>query len=280
MLQPAVVNTIWIYQIPNWILCAIVVSIFTVSSLLLLYVTRPIVKSFPVHHNDIVASFAASAGVLYAVLLAMIAVASWTNYTTVDSLVAQEADLVYSLFRDLEAYPEPERSQLRELLRNYVDTTIKIEWPAIQRGVTDKRAAMTVDAVFSGWMKFEPTTEAQKLVVAETLGRLNSFQSVRRNRITTGISGLEPVLWIVVIVGGIVNTAICCLFWLENKRLHYLMMGVLGMMIGVVVFLILALDHPLWGELSIQPTAFQDVADSMDRVLHPLTPGERRISQP
>jgi hypothetical protein len=29
VLQPAVVNTIWIYQIPNWMLCAIVVSMFT-----------------------------------------------------------------------------------------------------------------------------------------------------------------------------------------------------------------------------------------------------------
>ena len=139
---------------------------------------------------------------------------------------------------------------------------------------------MVVDAVFSGWMHFEPTTEGEKLVVAETLSRLNSFQAVRRNRIQTGISGLEPVLWIVVLVGGLVNAGICCLFWVENKRLHGLMMGVLGMMIGVVVYLILALDHPLWGELSVQPTAFEAVADSIDRVLHPLTPGERRITHP
>lgn len=273
-------NFIWIYQIPNWILCAIIVSLFTIGSLVGLALTRPWVRSFKTHHNDIVASFAASAGVLYAVLLAMIAVASWTNYTAVDALVAQEADLVYSLFRDLEAYPEPERSQLRGLLREYVDSAIRIEWPAIQRGVMDKRAGMVVDAVFSGWMHFQPTTENQRLIVAETLARLNSFQAVRRNRIQTGISGLEPVLWIVVLVGGLVNAGISCLFWIENKRLHYLMMGVLGMMIGVVVFLILALDHPLWGELSIQPSAFEAVADSMDRVLQPLTPGERRLTQP
>ena len=41
--------------------------------------------------------------------------------------------------------------------------------------------------------------------------------------------------------------------------------------------LILALDHPLWGEVSVSPDAFQVVASSMDRALNPLTPGERRV---
>lgn len=267
---------IWLYQIPNWLLCALVVGTFTVASLVGLWLTRPWVGSFPTHHNDVVASFAASTGVLYAVLLAMIAVASWTNYTTVDSLAAQEADLVHSLFRDLEGYPQPERDELRGLLREYVDTVIRVEWPAIQQGLTDQRASLVVDAVFSGWMKFEPRTEGQKLIVAETLSRLNSLQTVRRNRIQTGVSGLDPVLWTVVLVGAIISIGICYLFWLENKVLHQLMIGVLGFIIGIVVYLILALDHPLWGVVSIQPSAFQAVADSMDRALHPMTPGERR----
>src|SRR5262245_5347442 len=110
-------NYMWIYQMSNWLLGALVVGSFTGLSLAGLSFTRPWVSSLRSHHNDMVASFAASTGVLYAVLLAMIAVASWTNYTTTDSFVSQEADLVHSLFRDLEGYPEPERGQLRALLR-------------------------------------------------------------------------------------------------------------------------------------------------------------------
>ena len=272
-------DIIWLYQIPNWLLCLLVVGVFTTVSLVGLKLTRPWVSSFKTHHNDIVASFAASVGVLYAVLLAMIAVAAWTNYTTVDSLAAQEADLVHSLFRDIEAYPQFERDELRGLLREYVDTVIHTEWPALQKGSTDRRAALVVDSIFSGWIKLDPRTEAQKIVNAETLARLNLFQSVRQSRLQTGGNGLDAVLWVVVLAGAIVSIGICYLFWMENKTLHQVMISILGTMIGVVVYLILALDHPMWGAITIQPAAFESVADSMDRVLHPLTPGERRVSQ-
>jgi hypothetical protein len=273
------VDIIWLYQIPNWLLCLLVVGVFTTVSLVGLKLTRPWVSSFKTHHNDIVASFAASVGVLYAVLLAMIAVAAWTNYTTVDSLAAQEADLVHSLFRDIEAYPQFERDELRGLLREYVDTVIHTEWPALQKGSTDRRAALVVDSIFSGWIKLDPRTEAQKIVNAETLARLNLFQSVRQSRLQTGGNGLDAVLWVVVLAGAVVSIGICYLFWVENKLLHQVMIAILGVMIGVVVYLILALDHPMWGAITIRPTAFEAVAASMDRVLHPLTPGERRVSQ-
>jgi len=273
------VGILWLYQLPNWLLSLLVVSVFTIVSLAGLALTRPWVSSFRTHHNDMVASFAASVGVLYAVLLAMIAVAAWTNYTTVDSLAAQEADLVHSLFRDIEAFSPSERDELRGLLREYVDTVIHTEWPALQSGLPDKRAALVVDSIFSAWMKLEPKTEAEKIITAETLARLNLFQTVRRNRLQTGSNGLDAVLWVVVLAGAIVSIGICYLFWMENKTLHQVMISILGIMIGVVVYLILALDHPMWGAITIQPAAFESVADSMDRVLHPLTPGERRVSQ-
>jgi hypothetical protein len=271
------VNFIWLYELPNWLLCFYVVTLFTVLSLVGFWVTHAAVRAFKVHHNDVVASFAASSGVLYAVLLAMIAVASWTNYTTVGSLVSQEADLVHQLFRDAGAYPPQSRVHLRGLLREYVGTVVNVEWPALQHGVQDQRAGLVVDDLFDGFLQFEPKTEGEKLIGSEALSRLNTFQAIRRNRIQTGQSGLDGILWMVVLCGAILNVGMCYLFRIENKFLHELLIGTLGLMIGVVVYLILALDHPLWGEVSVQPTAFHEVAESMDRVLHPLTAGERRL---
>src|SRR6266481_3740296 len=98
---------LWLYQIPNWLLGTLVVATFTIISILGFIVTRKWVGSFKSHHNDVVSCFVATIGVLYAVLLAMIAVASWNNYTQVDSLVSQEADLVHAMFRDADAFPSP-----------------------------------------------------------------------------------------------------------------------------------------------------------------------------
>jgi hypothetical protein len=268
---------IWLYQLPNWALGVLVSGFFTLMSLIGLTVIQRWVRTFEGQHNDLVGAFANAVGVIYAVLLAMIAVAAWTNYTTVGALVSEEADLVNSLFRDVEAYPVAERDGLRLLLREYVDTVINTEWPATQQGRENKRAALVVDAVFSRWLSFEPTSESQKMVVAEMFGRLNNFVSVRQHRIQTGVSGLDAVLWVGVTGGAILTIGLTSFFKTDNQRLHRVLTAALGFMIGMVVYLILALDHPLWGEVSVRPTAFEVVAESMDRTLHPLTPGERRL---
>jgi hypothetical protein len=201
-------------------------------------------------HNDVISCFVATIGVLYAVLLAMIA----------------------------DAFPSPSREHFRSLLREYVDTVINVEWPSLQQGLEEKRAAMAVDAVYREWGSFEPKTEKENVVATEIFQRLNTFQTVRRNRIQTGLSGLMPVLWIVVVVGAVLNLFMTYLFWMDDQRVHFVMTAVLGATIGMVVYLILALDHPLWGEVSVAPTAFEVVAESMDRSLNPMTSGERRVS--
>src|SRR5215471_17810682 len=108
---------LWLYQVPNPVLATLVIGTFTLASLAGFLLTRKWVASFKSHHNDVVACYVATIGVFYAVLLAMIAVASWNNYTVVDSLVSQEADLVHSMFRDADSFPAPHREQFRSLLR-------------------------------------------------------------------------------------------------------------------------------------------------------------------
>lgn len=268
---------LWFYQIPNWQLGTIVIGMFTLLSIAGFLLTRKWVRSFKSHHNDVISCFVATIGVLYAVLLAMIAVASWNNYTSVDSLVSQEADLVHGMFRDADAFPSPHRERFRSLLRQYVDTVIHIEWPSLQQGREEKRAGLAVDAIFNEWATFHAGNDQERVVAAEIFQRLNTFQSVRRNRIQTGLSGLMPVLWVIVIIGAVINLGMTYLFWMDDQRVHFVMTAVLGATIGMVVYLILALDHPLWGEVSVAPSSFEVVAASMDRSLNPMTPGERRL---
>jgi hypothetical protein len=206
----------------------------------------------------------------------MIAVASWNNYTTTEALVAQEASLVGDMFRSLEGYPQPARDHLRRLLYDYATTVIETEWPALQQGEVDKRALLAVDALFDEWRSFTPGNEGERATQVEALSRLNHFLNVRHNRIQTGISGIMPVLWLVVVIGAVINVGLTYFLWIENQRLHQVLIVALGVTFGLVVYLIAAMDHPLWGEVSVQPDPFRAVQASMDRRLNPVTPGQKR----
>jgi hypothetical protein len=71
---------------------------------------------------------------------------------------------------------------------------------------------------------------------------------------------IPGVLWYVVAVGAIGNVM---LVWMLSMRYftHMILGGIVAFFLGVVVFLIVAMDRPMRGEVSVQPTAYELVFD-------------------
>jgi hypothetical protein len=265
------------YKLPNWELGLLVISVFASVSLAGWFLTRSWTRSFRSQDNEIVGFFMSAVGTVYAVLLAMVAVASWNNYTQTEALVSREASLVGELFRDLEAYPQPSRDALRLRLRDYVNAVIDTEWPALQQGQDDPRAQLSIEAMLDEWLAFSPGNEAQIAAHREALKGLGELLNTRRDRIQTGVSGIMGVLWLVVVLGALVNVGLTYLLRVENRRLHQLLTASLGITFGLVVYLILAMDHPLWGEVSVQPEPFRVVQSMMESHLNPGLHGPKRL---
>ena len=64
----------WIYDLSNWLLCALIVAIFVGFALAGLFISRPIVGRLVGHspkHNDIVSFFFAGMGVFYGLALGL-----------------------------------------------------------------------------------------------------------------------------------------------------------------------------------------------------------------
>ncbi len=162
----------WIYDLPNWLLCLVIVVITTGLALLGLVISRPIVKRIAgasSKHNDLVSYFLASMGVFYGLALGLIAVATWENYTEVDAVVTSEAAALSSLYRDLDGYPQPLRNNLESLMRDYTRIVIEKEWPAHKHGIALEDGDIILDQLENEIMNFEPTREREKIVHAEVL---------------------------------------------------------------------------------------------------------------
>ena len=72
----------WIYNYPTWIMGGVVVSLFVlVSCIGLAIVHRFVPVNIRRSHNDIIGFTIAVVDVVYAVLLAFIAVATWETFT-------------------------------------------------------------------------------------------------------------------------------------------------------------------------------------------------------
>jgi hypothetical protein len=72
-------------------------------------------------------------------------------------------------------------------------------------------------------------------------------------------TGLPAALWTVVLIGAVLNIVPTYLFWVENFQLQVLLIVMLATFIGLLIFLIAAMDNPFRGEFSVSPDAFKEV---------------------
>lgn len=263
----------WIYDLPTWRMVVMFTmffvgfywlgSIFIRPFLLVLLRKQPGV-------NDLVGYLLGSHGVFYGILLGLLAVSAYQNFNDSDASVAIEAGRLAALYRDVSAYPPPHRGTLQEHLRTYTDFVIHEAWPQQQRGIVPTKGTELITDFQLELMAFEPKTPGQEILHGETLRQFNALVEARQKRLHAATSGIPPILWYVVLLGGAVTVV---LIWLMDMKLvaNFLLGGVLSFFLATVIALIAAMDNPFRGQVSIG-------SDSYERVYNTLMKSEKLAS--
>ncbi len=85
----------------------------------------------------------------------------------------------------------------------------------------------------------------------------------RRLRADAVNEGLPGPMWGVVLVSAILCILTCYIFYLEDWRMHAILVIMLTTFVALAIFLTVAMDHPLQGEVSVPPDDFQTLLDRM-----------------
>jgi hypothetical protein len=256
-----------VYSIPTWLLGVIIVGLSTVLSGIGLVVVHRLV---PAHarqpHNDIAGYISNIAAFVYAVIIAFLAVAVWQEYGQAGTTTQMEANAASDVFHQASGYPEPLRQTIRAAIRAYVDLVIDTEWALQNRGGVSEEASRILDQLQLEMLKFGPADPREQTLHAEQLRDLNTLLDQRRNRIFAGSAGLHPVIWSVILLGSALVVVFAYFMGTGNFRAHLSMTVLLGASIGLVIFLIVALDYPFRGDIGIKPDAFVQVREHLTRV--------------
>lgn len=201
--------------------------------------------------------------VFYGLAVALIAVSVWQTYTDAGATTSKEATAIGVLYREIGGYPEPLRSQLQQELREYVEYVINHGWPLQRRGQVPRGGVEKVDDVEAKLVHFEPTTEGQKLLHAETLRAYAQFIEARRLRLDAVLTGLPGALWFVIVFGALVSLSSTFFFQVEDAFVQKIQVVLLAIFIGMIIFIIFALDRPFRGDLGLQPDPYQLIYDQL-----------------
>ena len=195
-------------------------------------------------------------GLFYGLLVGLLAVAAYQNAETIERAAFREAASVSNLYASLQSYPDPFRSDVRAMLRDYVLYTIHKDWPAHRAGRIMIGGGHRADAIRGRLAGFEPESTSQEIVHREVVGALQDFAVARQERLAGTLTRIPGVLWGALAAGALVNIVFIVLLKLKPIP-HMILGGLSSFFLGVMLFVILALDDPMRGETGLEPEAMR-----------------------
>lgn len=255
----------WFYRLPIPALFVLTLGGFvgvTLGGMLLFTPVRERLQERFHRSSDQAAYFGTQIWLAYTLILSLTAVGAWSEFQAANEKVSREVASLEVLQRGALLYPEPMRTQLDELIRDYARAVAQKEWPEQQSGRHPSAAKERFASIVRLLGDFEPGNLADQLYHAETLRQLTTASETRRARIHATASSLPWVVWIVLLVGAALALTGATLFvTVDDRPLHLVLVGIMAAFVGLVVFVTVALDHPFQGDVTPSPHGFQLIAD-------------------
>jgi hypothetical protein len=253
-------NLYWVYDLPTWLFAVLTILVTVSIGLVGMFCTRKWVRGIHIHehsHNEVVGYYLSAVCVFYGITLGLLAVATWQNYADVDTRTGEEGAAIGVLYRDVSGLPEPHRSALQSDLRKYTREVVDVAWPLQRKGIVPESEGKVLNEFEAHLMAFEPQTEGQKALYGRAYTGFNLLADLRGRRLQSVRGGLAAPLWVVIFAGAFLSIALTWFFDMKSQGMHFWMTVMLAALLGLLIFLVGALDNPFRGEISVGPEAFE-----------------------
>jgi hypothetical protein len=213
--------------------------------------------------NDVLSTYVAVIGTLYAVLLAFVLLSVWEQFDTARAAAEREASQMADLTRLTDGLPEPSATRVRAALREF-STAVVEEWPTMADRARSDRTDRALDKVWRVLIETEPASGRGTSIYDQALERLRSASDSRQDRLSQAHPSVQPVIWILLIGGGVLT--LVSTYFFETTAHAYQPVNVgLTLMIAFILYLVYVFDRPFTGDIATQPTAMQAVVEMLHR---------------
>ena len=175
----------WLHSLNAAELALVFCSVFVVISFVGIAVVHPSIRRM-VHGkrqaNDIVIFVAANFGLVYAVLLGLMIVATFQNTKDLQDHIAVEASSLSTIYSTADAYPEPLRSELRAQLRDYTHYVLDKDWPGHRQERVLVGGDHRLETIREELLSFHDKT--QEVLQAEMMRYFDTMNVARQQRLS------------------------------------------------------------------------------------------------
>ena len=255
---------IFLYDFPDWLLGVVVISAVVIVAFAGYFLFHRVFQPVFTDDNKAVALVVLTViATVNSLLLAFSAIDVWEAFGAAEQAVVQEANSVSELGRDLAVYDSRESREARGMLRDYTEKVIAVEWLDMQQGHSNIDVWNRFDRMFLKLGTLEPDTPKRTVLLREIWARANELLKERRSRIFTSESAVPGTLWAVILLGAMIT--LVATYVLPPTIFHMWMVGLLALSLGLIFFLIVAMDRPFAGKESVSPEPFTLAIENLQR---------------
>lgn len=250
----------WLHQVPDWVVLPVFTVLFVAGSLGVVLLVRPLVQRMvkdPEQWDRVLGYTSGAFSIFYGILLALVALAVYENYTESHTAALQETTQLAALYRGTNGLPDDVAGDLQLSLRDYTAAVIEADWPEQAAGRFPTASRANVVEFEELLNSYDPQSVRDDAKYQQLLATFDDFVEARGVRIDAVTLHLPGMLWFVIWVGAVINAILTALFAIDDRRLHLLLAGLLAVFVALVIIVTADMDHSYSGAISVGPDDFQ-----------------------
>jgi len=249
-----------VYRYPLWEVGLMSVGLSAFGAVVLeLIAGRLLSVEFRRRHNDAAAAIFSVIGVTFAVLLAFVAMLAWQHFNEAKAASYTEAASVLNVYNAAVGFADPESSLMRDDIVGYLETVVRVEWPAQAEGRTEDRGAAFLEKLNRTAVSLKPSGVADGNLQASLLRSLMRLQDSRQQRLLAAETAIPAVVWVVTLLGGGLTLAFSSFLGVPSLGMHVVMSAALAISGMLVLILIIALSNPFRGDFRVSTYPYDQV---------------------
>ncbi|MDQ7826390.1 MAG: hypothetical protein RDV48_26540 [Candidatus Eremiobacteraeota bacterium] len=200
---------------------------------------------------------------LYAFLLSFAVITLWSQVIDAQDDVGREAQTINTMYHL--ALLIPDSDDLKHALIDYNNCIIDDEWKemAVHRCISEK----TQTAFHNIWYRIHTLplkSQREILTYQEILEKVEDLSQLRVQRFLLIRGHLYPLIWIIIIVGGICAIVGFYYFGTEKLKIQLIFDFIFIFIMLLTIWLITELNYPYDGWINVSPEPFKVVRDRMN----------------
>lgn len=245
-----------------WLVTALSVSVIFVAAVMI--VRRLFQRWFSSNTireaHDVSGFVYTNIGVIYAIVVGLMAVHGQERWIQVRETAERESGYILAVGRSAQALHSPAGDEIVRRAVAYATSVANDEWDDDTDGPSPKaRAAMI--ALWDAVHAMEATSDGAKPASQTTLSAINELMLCRMSRISLMREHIGPLLWSILLGGGMLLIGFVVFFDPKTERLHTLLTLTVTMSVVSVLLLIFMYEHPTDGVLSLTPESYRSAAE-------------------